>query len=30
VGSPRSPRKPPDEMREEGLKAQNVHRISWP
>jgi putative transposase len=24
VGSPRSPRKPPDEKREEGLKAQNV------
>jgi putative transposase len=30
VGSPRSSRKPPNEKREGGLKAQNVHRISWP
>jgi putative transposase len=30
AGSPRSPRKPSNEEREEGLKAQNVHRISWP
>jgi putative transposase len=30
VGSPRSPRKPPNEKREEGLKAQNAKALSNP
>ncbi len=29
VGSPSSPRKPPNEKREEGLKAQNIKHIWW-